>query len=202
MVRDHMAAMTTQDIALELRQELRGITRQEYDTLVDAGHLWDEKIELLRGMIVEMSPKGLEHDDFIEWLNMFLVKRLPERLHLRVQSAFAASEDSQPEPDIAVVPADWPRHELRSHVPIAELIIEVSATSLRKDLIVKSTIYAENGVDTYWVIDVAAREVVVHTTPIDGQYTSVRRVASSEVIDAVGIEVPLADMFAFAIRES
>lgn len=111
---------------------------------------------------------------------MFLVKRLPERLHMRVQSAFAASEDSQPEPDIAVVPAEWPRYELRSHVPIAELIIEVSATSLRKDLIVKSTIYAENGVDTYWVIDVAAREVVVHTNPID---------------------VPLADMFAFAIRE-
>lgn len=197
-----MAAMTTAEIARELGDDLRGLTRVEYDTLVDAGLLADEKVELLRGMIVEMAAKGVPHDLAVEWLNMRFARRLPEHLHVRVQSAWAATDDSEPEPDLAIVPAGWTaRGGVRSHPQVAELIIEVAASSLQRDLRTKAGIYAEAGLVEYWVVDLAAREVVVHTDPADGVYREVHRVAAPAVLTAAGVDAPLADLFAFTFGD-
>lgn len=197
-----MDAMTTLEIAGELGDSLRGLTRREYDVLVETGVLKDERVELLRGMIVEMAAKGVPHDMAVQWLNMWLARRVPERLHVRVQSAWAATEDSEPEPDLAVVPARWtPPDGVRSHPQIAELIVEVAASSLRRDLRIKAPIYAEAGVPLYWVIDLDVREVVVHTDPVEGAYRSVMRHDPADVISACGVDVPLAQLFAFAFED-
>lgn len=197
-----MAAMTTLEVAQEFGENLRGLTRAEYDALIEAGQLVDENVELLRGMIVEMAAKGVPHDMAVQWLNMWFARRLPEELHVRTQSAWAASNDSEPEPDLAIVPARWTAPGgVRDHPHLAELIIEVAASSLRRDLGVKAGIYAEAGLSEYWVVDLGAREVVVHTNPSDGAYDDIRRVAGPAVLTAVGIEVPLADLFTFTFGE-
>jgi Uma2 family endonuclease len=197
-----MQAMTTVDLAHELGGTIRGLTRAEYDALVETGVLEDQKVELLRGMVVEMAAKGVPHDMAVQWLNMWFARRLPQHLHVRVQSAWAATDDSEPEPDLAVVPARWAAPDgVRSHPQVAELIVEVAASSLRRDLRVKAPIYAEAGLTVYWVVDLSAREVVVHTGPADGRYKDVRRLGPPAVLVAVGIEVPLTDLFAFTFGE-
>ncbi|CAN5860834.1 hypothetical protein BH24ACT15_BH24ACT15_00570 [soil metagenome] len=197
-----MAAMTTLETAQEFGEDLRGITRAQYDTLIEAGQLVDEKVELLRGMIVEMASKGVPHDMAVQWLTMWFARRLPEDLHVRSQSAWAATADSEPEPDLAIVPARWPAPDgMRTHPHLAELLIEVAASSLRRDLGVKAGIYAEAGLAHYWVVDLPAREVVVHSAPVEGVYQHIRREAAPGVLTAVDIQVPLADLFAFAFGD-
>lgn len=197
-----MAVMTVLEVAHELGEAVRGLTRAEYDALVETGVLEDQKVELLRGMIVEMAAKGVPHDMAIQWLTMHLARRLPEHLHVRVQSAWAATHDSEPEPDLAVVPAVWHAPDgVRSHPQVAELIVEVAASSLRRDLRVKAGIYAEAGLAEYWVLDIDAREVVVHTDPVEGTYRTIRRIGAPEVLVAAGVEVPLEDLMAFTFGD-
>jgi hypothetical protein len=101
-----MSPMTTIDLARELAPDVRGITRPQYEALVDLGFFDDQRVGLLRGLIVEMQPVDGPYGLAVQWLNMRFARRLPEELHVRVQSSFAATDDSVPQPDLAVVRAD------------------------------------------------------------------------------------------------
>ncbi|HVT06342.1 MAG TPA: Uma2 family endonuclease, partial [Polyangia bacterium] len=83
-------------------ERLRPLRRVEYDRLVELGFFdEDEKIELLDGVIVQMTPQGLAHAAAIEVLTHQLVVALATRARVRVQLPFAASDISEPEPDLA-----------------------------------------------------------------------------------------------------
>jgi Uma2 family endonuclease len=72
--------------------------------MVELGLFEGERVELLYGVVVQMSPKGTRHDAVIQRLNQLLVPALIPRAGVRIQSAFAASDGSEPEPDIAIFP--------------------------------------------------------------------------------------------------
>jgi Uma2 family endonuclease len=153
-------------------ERLRPLRRVEYDRLVQAGFFeQDDKIELLEGVIVQMTPQGLGHAAAIERLTQLLVLALAPRARVRVQLPYAASEISEPEPDLAVVPPGEPE---QSHPDRALLLIEVAESSLNKDRRVKTRIYAASGVPEYWVVDVSGRTVEVRTDPGDEAYRQVR----------------------------
>lgn len=155
--------METVDIPEE---RVRPLRRAEYDRLVEMGQFEGERIELLYGRIVAMSPQGDEHAGVIARLSRILTFALGDRAWVLVQSPFVASDTSEPEPDLAVVPpADGFRHPDRAH-----LIVEVAATSQRQDRGPKGALYAASGVQEYWVVDVPARRVERYTTPLDGRY--------------------------------
>jgi Uma2 family endonuclease len=152
-------------------ESLRPISRAEYDRLVELGFFdEDERVELLYGVLVQMSPQYPPHSSVVQKLTSLLVPRLVSIAHVRIQLPFAASDDSEPEPDVAVVPARDYRAE---HPSEASLIIEVAHTSQRKDRNVKARLYAECGVPEYWIVDVPARSVEVYTQPAQGNYASV-----------------------------
>ncbi|MES1209742.1 MAG: Uma2 family endonuclease, partial [Pseudomonadota bacterium] len=111
-------------------ERLRPLRRAEYDWMVDQGFFQDEKVELLEGIIVEMSPEGPRHAATIERLVRLFVLRLADRAGVRSGSPYAASEISEPEPDLAVVPAG--DHDL-AHPSEAYLLVEVASSSLAKD---------------------------------------------------------------------
>jgi Uma2 family endonuclease len=98
---------------------------------------------------------------------------------VRPQLPFAASDDSEPEPDLAVVREDY---SLRDHPSEVLLLIEVADSSLRKDRGIKRAIYAENGVPEYWILDVATMTVEVYTRPIGGNYADVRVARDGDVL--------------------
>lgn len=133
---------------------------QEYRRLVEAG-VFDEdaRIELIDGLIVDMSPKGRAHENAIAWLARTLITATdPAVFDVRIASPLTLGA-SEPEPDIAVIAAAAPRPH---HPSTASLVIEVASSSQQRDLVEKPRVYAAAGVPDYWVIDLDARRAVVH----------------------------------------
>ena len=163
------------------------LTRAQYDLLVDAGTFEDQAVELLDGMVVEMAPQGDDHARAVIVLGNHLSRRVPPPWLMAPQVPMPVAGTSVPEPDVAVVqlPATGlPRS--------AALVVEVAATSQRKDLLHKPAVYAAAGVEQYWVLDLPVREVVVHTDPGPGGYATVRRLPWSARLSVLGVDVDLA----------
>jgi Uma2 family endonuclease len=157
----------------------RPLRRNEYDRLVEDGLFADERVELLAGLLVEMTPTGPPHADVVGRLTMILAPALVGRAVLRVQSPLAISDDSEPEPDLAVVALGDYRQE---HPRRALLVVEVAEASLRKDLGVKAIAYAKAGVEEYWVVDLSIRVVRLHTHPTADGYAQGRVVGAGEIL--------------------
>ncbi len=105
--------------------------------------------------------------------------------HVRIQGPIAVAEpdgaNSEPEPDIVVTRTPATAF-MRSHPGPADILFvaEVSDTTLRMDLLVKSRLYARAGIPEYWVLDVSARRLHVHSSPVDGQYAEVTILAEAD----------------------
>ena len=113
-----------------LVERQRALRRHEYERMIDAGLFRDERIELIQGVIVEMSPQNMPHSGAIQVLTRLLVPPLVGRSDIRVQLPFAAGDDSLPEPDLALVE---PMYFGKAHPDRAFLIIEVADASLKFD---------------------------------------------------------------------
>jgi Uma2 family endonuclease len=158
---------------------LRRLTRAEYDRMIELGFFRGERLELIHGALLRMSPIGPPHAAAVTCLNRLLVTRLSDRAEVRIQQPIYAVDDSEPEPDVAVVPlGDYSRR----HPEGAFLIIEVADSSLEHDRETKAPLYAASGVREYWIVDVAARAIEVFTDPEGGRYARVRRVASGAAV--------------------
>ncbi|HWO24803.1 MAG TPA: Uma2 family endonuclease [Kofleriaceae bacterium] len=144
----------------------RPLKRSEYDRMVELGLFQDERVELLRGVLVKMSPQYAPHASTIEKLTELLVMRLQGRFRVRIQSPLALSDDSEPEPDVAIVPRGDYETE---HPRTALLVIEVSDSSLQKDR-GKAEIYASAGIGEYWLVNLGARTVEVYSSPEGDRY--------------------------------
>jgi len=151
---------------------IRPLRRVEFDQLVALGAFEDEKIELLDGELVAMSPIGRPHDSAVMHLNELLVLALHGRAAVRCQSSFAASELSEPQPDFTVVRrGDY----LDEHPTEAYLMIEVAESSLAKDRGRKLRMYASCGVPEYWVVNLVERCIEVYRDPQGSGYARMDR---------------------------
>ena len=139
------------------------LTGTEFDAMVDHGGfdcIKGKKVELIRGELRFMNPAGPIHDDYIDYLNHWsVVSTLDKKANIRVQSGFIC-DDNRPEPDVL-----WlqPRRYGRTRPTARDvmLLIEVSDSSLSSDLQEKADIYAEAGVQEYWVVDVPSSRIHV-----------------------------------------
>jgi Uma2 family endonuclease len=130
------------------QNQIRPLKRAEYEQLAEGGAFDDEKVELLYGRILTISPQGDPHIWAIRRLTMILAPAVVGRADVAVRSTFLASDVSLPEPDLAIV-----RSDVRGRPSRASLIIEVAVTSLAYDREVKARLYAETGIPEYWIID-------------------------------------------------
>jgi Uma2 family endonuclease len=173
---------------------IRPLRRVEYESLVDRGLLDDSRVELLFGALVDMTPQGPLHADVVAKLSARLVRVLPDSVEIRVQSPLALSDDSEPEPDIAVVAAGDYRS---AHPARALLVVEVAHTSLPKDRGVKAALYAAAGVPEFWLVNLPERVVEVHRRPAAGRYAEVQRIEARGHLVPAGfplVRVPVADL--------
>jgi Uma2 family endonuclease len=93
---------------------------------------------------------------------------LGDRAAVLCQSSFAASEDSEPEPDVFVIPNDersWTEHPSRAH-----LVVEIARTSLDRDQGPKSVLYGQARVEEYWIVNLPERLVEVYREPHRGRW--------------------------------
>lgn len=181
-----VAASTVPDV------QLRPLRRVEYDVLVEQGWFDGERVELLEGVLVEVSPQGGRHARLVSALSNALVRALPASLEVRVASPFVADDLSEPEPDLAVVP----RRRTDDHPDRALLLVEVSRTSLAKDLGVKARTYARSAVEQYWVVDVLAEVVHVHSGPLGDGWTRIEQVGFDAPLQVAGVRVELSALLA------
>jgi Uma2 family endonuclease len=175
------------EAALDIGQVHR-LSTDEYHRLVEAGGFdEDARVELIDGLLADMSPKTREHENAVAWLARRLMVGIdPERYQLRVGSPLTL-EGSEPEPDLAVIRHDAPRPY---HPATAALVIEVSVSSLQRDLARKPSLYAAAEVDEYWVIDLEGRRAVVHRRPRGHGYAEVAEVGAGGELVPAGLDVP------------
>ena len=188
--------MPMSEVLAELADTVRPITRREFNAWGEEGWFEDERVELIDGVIVAMAPEGGPHLKAVMWLNSHLARALGEDRMVGISHPYAVSDTSQPVPDVAVITTERAR-ALTDAVVAAELVIEVAHSSRRRDLVVKSRLYAQAGVPEYWVLDLVRRELVVHTDPQGDAYRDVTTLPPTATAAAVGVPVPLAELFAF-----
>jgi Uma2 family endonuclease len=172
-------------------ERVRRIQRAEYDRMVDLGLFDNEKVELLKGFIVRMSPQKSRHAGAVQYLTQFFVPALVSsgRASVRVRLPFVVDPDSEPEPDVALVPFAGYRDR---HPDRAFLIVEVAETSLAADRD-KAAVYAAGDVPEYWIVDTTHEIVEVHRDVADGAYTQVTTHRRGESIACLAFpDVPLA----------
>jgi Uma2 family endonuclease len=110
--------------------QVHRLSLEEYHRLIESGGFdEDTRVELIDGLLVDMSPKTREHESAIRWLNRWLVLACEgQDLEVGVGNPLTL-EGSEPEPDFIVVPRDAPRPY---HPATAALVIEVSVSSSRR----------------------------------------------------------------------
>lgn len=193
--------MTARPLSSDPQVPVQGLTRELYDALVDQGRFDGQRVELLEGEIVEVSPQGWPHSHGITTLARSLDRALMARhgdtYVVRQEKPLAATEVSEPEPDIDIV--DNAALSAGRHPETAHLVVEVADSSRRIDLVHKPRIYAAAGVPQYWVVDLVDRSVVVHTDPDPGStppYRAIHRVPWTEPLTVLDVTVVLADVLA------
>ena len=155
------------DSFISPEEPMRPIKRVEFEHLAAQGFFEDERVELLFGVVVPMTPPKPPHGEATYQVRRGLERLLGERAIVRDSSAFAASDISLPLPDVAVVAnaAYWEQNPQR-----AFLIVEVSDASLRKDKGTKARLYGLAEVDEYWIVNLVDEVVEVYRDRHEGEW--------------------------------
>ncbi len=142
----------------------------------------DERLELLGGEIVPMSPKGRRHEAIREEIAFRFTRLAPEGIFVSSESQFDLSPDTYLVPDVLVRPASIKTPDLRG--PDALLVVEIADTSLSYDLTTKASLYASHGVREYWVINAVTLVTKVHRQPSGDRYASTAEIGPSDRLTA------------------
>ncbi len=145
--------------------ETRRWTRVEYERLVELGVFQPgERLELLDGLLVVREPQGSRHAAAMRRVLAALRHALGDAWQIDSQLPIALDNESEPEPDVAVVPRD-PGAYRDAHPSRPVLIVEIAEASYRIDREHKANLYARAGIADYWIVDLAHGVVEVHREP-------------------------------------
>ena len=184
----------------------RRISVYEYHAMGEAGILGiDERVELIDGEIITMSPIGPEHGASVDAGNYFLVSLIRNRAIVRVQGNIRLDEYNEPQPDFTML--KWRDDFYRRQLPgpdDALLIIEVSDSTLSYDRNRKLALYARFGIPEVWIANILARVVEVYRDPVDGEYTDSRVYEPGEMVSPAAfgdVEVSVSQFIGAVARE-
>jgi Uma2 family endonuclease len=142
----------------------RAFTVDEVLRMQEAGIIAeDENFELIEGEIVPMQAKTHVHELLKSALTIGVVKALPEKLWVGVETTIYLTPNTFVEPDLVVYPRGLKLEAVKGSD--IELAIEVAPTSLAYDRGLKSRLYARHRVREFWVVDAARRTTFVHSEP-------------------------------------
>ena len=167
-----MTKLISESPDLEFRWSL-----DRYHQLIEMGLLTElDKVELLFGKIITKMPVGEPHADVLSDISDFFYERLGTKYKFRSQSPVTLPNDSEPEPDFAVVVRR--KYNKNTGHPKPDdifLLIEVSDSTLTFDRTDKAEAYALAGVKEYWIINIPEHQVELHLNPSEekGLYKSV-----------------------------
>lgn len=203
------AALTAQGVAGEMTEpeetmavplKRRRFTLDQYHRMGEVGIFHpQDRVELIEGEIIEMTPIGSRHAATVARVTSFFVTRLGSRATVWSQNPLVMPrQESEPEPDVMVlVPrADFyaPAHP---EPPDVRLLIEVADSSLLYDQRTKFPLYARAGIAEAWLVDVDGRRVEIHRGPTPAGFRDVRLPGPDERVTPLAfpdVSVTLADL--------
>ena len=144
---------------------------RDYHRMLEVGILTEsDRVELIEGEIIDMTPIGGSHINIVNWLNGLLVTATFGRATVSVQNSLRLSDRTEPQPDLVLLRPRRNAHRSKEVPTVDEtiLVIEVADSSLRYDRDTKFPLYARRGVPEAWLVDVKGRTLVRYRDPDTG----------------------------------
>jgi len=152
------------------------ISTEVYQQMIEIGVLSEsDRVELIHGEIIDMSPVNSQHVTAVNLINRFFTSNFNENTLVSIQNPIMLGDYSQPEPDIALLKlkSDFYQNQIPGADDIL-LVMEVANSSLAYDQTIKASLYATAGILYYWIINLNDRCLELYEQPKQQQY-SVRR---------------------------
>jgi Uma2 family endonuclease len=170
----------------------RKFTIDEYHQLVDLGFFTEnDRIELIRGEIIEMAPKRTPHSVCNSLLWKQLYELVGKQAEIRVQEPITLLSNSEPEPDVVIAKKKADNY-LSAH-PVVEdiiLIIEISDSTLQYDRETKLSLYAEAGIGCYWIVNLVGNCLEIYDRPFSDNQGKFNYKNKSILLPNESIEIP------------
>jgi Uma2 family endonuclease len=155
----------------------RKFTVKQYHKMVEAGILKeDERVELIRGEIIEINSISSRHAACVSRLNQFFLFRLSKSVIVSCQNPVELNDNSEPQPDISLLRRKADFYE--SGHPKSQdilLVVEVADTTVESDRQIKIPLYAENGIVEVWLVDINQQCIEVYREPSPNGYQNIQR---------------------------
>ncbi len=161
----------------------------EYRRLAQAGILSeDDRVELINGEVVEMSPIGSAHATCVRGLDELLHEKLGRSVFVSAQNPIELDDRSEPQPDLAVLKRRPDRYAHAHPKPEdVLLVIEVADSSIDYDRLIKARLYARSGIPETWIVDLNTSLVTVFNAPSNGEYRSSREFKPGELVTSLSV---------------
>lgn len=161
-------------------------TRDEYYKMAELGFFHGKRVELIEGEIIEMSPMKTAHATAVRLVLEALGEIFTKGFVVDSQLPMSFGNRDEPEPDVAVVKGKA-RDYAQSHPASAELIVEISDTTLNYDRTRKAALYAQNKISDYWILNLKDRCLEVYRLPVKDKnlgfiYTEIKVVTENDSI--------------------
>lgn len=158
----------------------RLFTRDEFYQLDEHGFFAGQRVELIEGEILLMSPVGPDHDSAVGLVIEALQSAFGKGYWIRPQMSLALGKRSEPQPDLAVI--EGSPKSVKKTPRTALLVVEISYSTRLLDRGQKAKLYAKAGIQDYWVVDLVTKEIVVHRHPTKIGYTQVTEHKAGEKV--------------------
>ena len=177
----------------------RRFTVDEFARMGEAGIFTeDDRVELIGGEILEMTPIGPPHAWIVNRLAELIMTRLGSGAYVSIQNPVRLGRDTEPQPDLVVARRSGAYARRHPEPGDVLLVVEAADSSLRYDRLEKIPRYGGAGVPETWLVDIAAGTVTAYTDPGPGGYAAERVLRRGDVLAATGVpalRVPVAGIF-------
>ena len=175
-------------------------TVKQFHQMAESGILSEnDRLELIRGEMIDMSPIGRRHAGCVNRLVNLLIQLLGKQIVLAPQNPVELDETSEPQPDIALL-KPRPDFYKNSHPQPEDifLLIEVADTPVKYDREVKIPLYAEANIPEVWLVDVNQEVVEVYRNPLQGVYQDVQTLVKNQILSILAfpdMHINVSEMF-------
>ena len=182
--------------AMATRLTPRLFTVEEFQLMARAGLFdEDERVELIEGEIVPMTPIGSRHAACVKRLAALFHRGLAPRFLIGVQDPVRLGDRSEPQPDLAVLlPSPDFYAEGHPGPDSIRLLVEVSEASAGPDRSVKCALYGRYGIPAVWIVDLERERIDVFDLPSPEGYRRRKTFVRGESVECEGARFPLEDI--------
>lgn len=139
--------------------------KRDYHRLGELGFFTGQRVELIEGKLMVLSPQNSEHATAVLQTASVLQAAFGSGYHARPQVPIDLGQTTEPEPDVAIVVGTFQQYRL-AHPTTAVLVVEISDTTVAYDRRRKGSLYARAGITDYWIVNLVRRQVEVYRNPI------------------------------------